>query len=331
MAESRGSWIEITNRRDIGANLNAPAGDKNGAPHWSYDLVRQVRAGDLVYHYDTNRRAIVGRSVAVGEAWPDKVVWAARGTRSRGIEPHLQDGWYLGLERYAALPNPLTANELASKQVELFALRDRLAATQKDAVRFPFIPYRPGEVRAFQAYLTRFPGELHGLFPQLNSLGDEPEITTQSVDLGTAYRPADDATSVGERDPFEVDPALVERALRGHASTQNALAEYVRSRGAAPRSPAPSEPNFDLAWLDGDTAFVAEVKSRTDANEERQLRLGLGQVLRYCQVLERAHKGRTVKAVLAVESAPRDASWRALCAKLGVLLVWPPGFETLEK
>ena len=78
----------------------------------------------------------------------------------------------------------------------------------------------------------------------------------------------DEDVSVGTRDPFAVDPALVERGLRGHARTQNALATFVRSRGGSPRSPRPDEPNFDLAWeLDGVT-WVAEVKSTTDANEE---------------------------------------------------------------
>src|SRR5439155_4125074 len=91
--------------------------------------------------------------------------------------------------------------------------------------------------------------------------------------------------SVGKRDPFAVDPAIVERGMRGHAQTQNALAPFARSRGGSPRSPRPDEPNFDLAWELHGVVCVAEVKSITEANEEKQLRLGLGQVLRYRQLL----------------------------------------------
>lgn len=72
---------------------------------------------------------------------------------------------------------------------------------------------------------------------------------------------------------------------------------------------------------------MAEVKSLTPENEERQLRLGLGQVLRYADVFRRArHK---CIPVLAVESRPTDDSWSALCEDLGVRLCWPPTFDAI--
>ena len=57
------------------------------------------------------------------------------------------------------------------------------------------------------------------------------------------------------------------------------------------------------------------------ANAERQLRLGLGQVLRYRQAMQATKS--TVVAVLMVEQQPRDASWGNLCAALDVRLMWP--------
>ena len=120
---------------------------------------------------------------------------------------------------------------------------------------------------------------------------------------------------------------MVERGLRGHADTQNALAAVITTAGMAPRSPRPSDPNFDLAWEADGTLFVAEVKSITPKNEERQLRLGLGQVLRYRNLLNQ--RGRRVRAVLVTERAPRDPSWPRLCQELGVLLATPPHFEAL--
>ncbi len=99
-----------------------------------------------------------------------------------------------------------------------------------------------------------------------------------------------------------MDPALVERGLRGHAATQNALARHIIALHNEPLSPAFEEPAFDLAWKAGDTVFVAEIKSRTDANEERQLRLGLGQVLPYRHLLSRRFSN--VQAVFVLEYAP---------------------------
>jgi hypothetical protein len=55
-----------------------------------------------------------------------------------------------------------------------------------------------------------------------------------------------------------------------------------------------------------------------------QLRLGLGQVLRYAHVMERAHPN--VRAVLVVERQPSDPAWSALCERLGVTLAWPGAF-----
>ena len=73
--------------------------------------------------------------------------------------------------------------------------------------------------------------------------------------------------------------------------------------------------------------YVAEVKSITARNEERQLRLGLGQVLRYRSLL--GDMGFDVRAVLVAEHAPHDVSWRALCEQLGVILVSPTSLGSL--
>jgi hypothetical protein len=68
------------------------------------------------------------------------------------------------------------------------------------------------------------------------------------------------------------------------------------------------------------TVYVAEIKSITDRNEEGQLRLGLGQVLRNRHRL-RALGHRRVVAVLVPERGPGDPTWRDLCDDLGVALV----------
>ncbi len=94
-----------------------------------------------------------------------------------------------------------------------------------------------------------------------------------------------------------------------------------------PRSPTAADPNFDLAWETDVAVFVAEVKSITTANEERQLRLGLGQILRYRSLLSAG--GRPVVAVIAAERAPSDPSWEMLCGELGVILVTPTTFGRL--
>jgi hypothetical protein len=80
----------------------------------------------------------------------------------------------------------------------------------------------------------------------------------------------------------------------------------------------------------GAVELVVEAKSTTDVNEEKQLRLALGQVLRYRQVLQAS--GRRVEAMIAVEQQPADSSWVELCEQLEVLVAWPETFgDTLRR
>lgn len=207
----------------------------------------------------------------------------------------------------------------------------RLEAEVGAPLYFPFELRGRRPTRAIQGYLFKLPAFFVDAFPALmrrTTTITAPQAPRDSPsEIGGPYRPANVEASVAQRDPFEVDPALVERALRGHAATQNDLAAYVRGRGFEPRSPTSSDPGFDLAWRAGSTTFVAEVKSTTGLNEERQLRLGLGQVLRYQQLLQ----GRgPVRAVLAVERTPADEAWLGLCSHLGVTLAWPGAWERIS-
>jgi hypothetical protein len=156
-------------------------------------------------------------------------------------------------------------------------------------------------------------------FDVIFAAAHEPPLRSKVPVLGAPYRQAQVTEQPGSRDPFSVDPTVVERGLRGHADTQNELANVLRNAGIEPRSSVSPQLNFDLAWERNGTVFVAEVKSVTAVNEEEQLRLGLGQILRYRQRLARRHD--RVVAVLVPERQPADPSWRELCQELGVVLL----------
>jgi hypothetical protein len=146
-------------------------------------------------------------------------------------------------------------------------------------------------------------------------------LHSDSTRVGVPYVAADESVFVTERDPFETDPDVVERGTRSHARLQNQLAVEVVSAGQVPLSPSPDDPLFDLAWRDGADLHVAEVKSTTPTNEEHQLRLGLGQLLRYRYAL--SADGTNVHATLYVERQPADPQWGELCESLGITLRWP--------
>jgi hypothetical protein len=49
-------------------------------------------------------------------------------------------------------------------------------------------------------------------------------------ELGAIYRREDEDIAVAQRDPAEVDPALIERGLEGHKQTQNRLTDIGLQR-----------------------------------------------------------------------------------------------------
>jgi hypothetical protein len=323
-------WLEVTGRSDIGVNLKAPQTNEKGFEFWGYSLLKYVCESDVIFHYDRNEQAIVGRSVATGKFWVDSIVWASRGVLAReaGIQPHTRPGWYVGLEEYQSLEIPLELETIRTFQKELLALKGQLVAEVDSTTYFPFEMGGNRPMRPMQGYLFKLPLFFVKFFDESldKDVAGKRVISDKKVDVsfGVDYRIADEDTSVGERDPFSVDPAIVERGLRGHAATQNALAEFLMNQQLIPLSPGPDEPNYDLAWKIGGAIWIAEIKSITNSNEEKQLRLGLGQILRYRQLLQT--KGK-VHGVLAIERAPADARWVQLCEEHNILLVWPEVFS----
>jgi hypothetical protein len=194
---------------------------------------------------------------------------------------------------------------------------------------FPFEMGNARPIRPMQGYLFKLPTFFIKLFDELlETSAFERVVINESKNerrIGTGYRAADEDTSVAERDPFSIDPAIVERGLRGHAATQNALANFLKNRQLLPLSPGPNEPSYDIAWKNNKEIWIAEIKSVTNVNEEKQLRLGLGQVLRYCHLLK---KSGDVHGVLVIERAPLDQTWIDLCAAHNILLVWPDIFAS---
>lgn len=322
-------WVEVTGRDDIGADLKAPQANENGNPFWSYSLLRFVQEGDMVFHYDRSRspQAVVAVSRATGDLWEDSIVWAARGTyaRNAGIEPHTRPGLYAGLRDFEPLGEPVSLDEIRSRTAAIRSGLQELESEHGRPLYFPFESGAKRPIRPLQGYLFKLPAFFVDLFPQLRPktvYSAAPASGKVSEPVGSDYRRPNEETTIGAADPFSIDPTIVERGTRAHAVTQNALADYLLERGITPLSPAPGDPNFDLAWSSRGTLWVAEVKSVTPQNEEKQLRLGLGQLLRYRQLLKSARKG-SVNAVLLVEHQPSDPSWLSLCEALDVVIAWP--------
>jgi hypothetical protein len=327
-------WVETTDRPDIGVDLNAPQSGSDGRPHAAYALITQVMNGDVVFHYATRGRAMVGWSRAIGTAYPDLVTWGTHaGTSDERRKPYERPGWRVGLEGPYPLRPSLSLSAIREREAEVRALRAALASNSKGALYFPFELSTKRPLRPTQFYLTRLPAELVDLFPQLRdaaaqasrrTTGDvAPPMPPDTAPFGDGYREAVVVPGV-RPEPFSRDPDTMDRGRRGHTDTQNELADAVVAAGYTARSPKAHEPQYDILWETESEVFVAEVKSITSRNEERQLRLALGQVLRYRQVLQRSTQ-KPVVAVIASERRP-PSDWIDLCHAFGVRFMWRGAF-----
>jgi hypothetical protein len=104
------------------------------------------------------------------------------------------------------------------------------------------------------------------------------------------------------------------------------MAVALEVAGFTPRSPNADEPEFDIGWMVGDVVWVGEVKSLTAANEERQLRAALSQLLRYRQALSAL--GYEIRTVVVAEHEPVDPTWAELLSEQNIQLVWPDQFSS---
>lgn len=189
--------------------------------------------------------------------------WGAHGQASgRGpVDPYFPRGGRHPLDGSYALPQPVTRDQIREREPQFREVYERLQAEHPGKpLYFPFQFSDSRPVRAFQGYLTKFPRALVAVVPELaevESVANDTALTPAdptpaagASDLGTDYRPANPRARTARRQPFEVDPDLVDRVSRSHARTQEALAAAVRAAGLVPRSPNPGEPFFDLAWDD---------------------------------------------------------------------------------
>jgi hypothetical protein len=171
------------------------------------------------------------------------------------------------------------------------------------------------------------PSTVNSNISAANGESATPKENSVDAGIGRPYSRPDRLPTVAPREPFDTDPDLVDRGNRAHVLTLDSLADFLRLHDIKPFLPV-GEPMFDLAWMDQGVVFVAEVKSITAANEEKQLRLGLGQVLRYRQILQSL--GMKVVPVLVPEKEPSEAGWIDLCNELSVRLVWPGAFDSIR-
>lgn len=148
-----------------------------------------------------------------------------------------------------------------------------------------------------------------------------PTSEARGAEVGQRYVEARGGVE-GDKLLVRHDLALLDKATKAHAATQNELAGFLRAAGLDPRSPVSDEPLFDLAWGHAHGLAVCEVKTITTENARQQTRLAIGQLAEYRWRLEGVGP---INLVIAT-NAPLPDAQRALCSSLEITTTLPASF-----
>jgi len=132
-------WLECTGRDDLGANLNAPIYNERGKEDWHYILLRDLKIGDVVFHYSTKEKAIIGRSIVARSAFEDRVIWGAKGptATAKGVQPYERAGLRVGIRDYHVLAKPVTQELIRASEALLRESSERLKARFGNSLYLP--------------------------------------------------------------------------------------------------------------------------------------------------------------------------------------------------
>lgn len=309
-------WLEITNREDIGTNLVAPQVNDQGAEYWSYSLVREVRPGDLVLHWDKNHGpGVVGYSHVTGEARASTITWQSRGTYGRRRNASGPEAaWEAPLGGYRRLRQPVTQARLREIEARVRSLRDHLVETVDGPVYFPFALSESRPLRTAQGYLTKLPRALVDELPELLELRQtaisephEPEVPDRS----TAGPPA----SPGGTGYGRQQDARRRRAVERYA--MDLVLDHYRAQGYEVEDVGDRSPWDITARKDGIESHI-EVKGSTTSREAIDLTEG-----------EVRHAEETSTCLVVIDRIVLDDDLRCHGGRWRTWTDWTPGREEL--
>jgi hypothetical protein len=313
-------WCEITDRKDIGADLKCPQTNEKGLEYWSYSLIRDIVAGDIVFHYSTVDRAFVAASVAGAPLESRPIVWVPHGTAGRGSEAAPRPGWWLPLYGCVRAGAPLTLQQLRNPADEAWLAEwtDRTRALGTPAA--PFQSYPTG-LRAAQGYLTKMPREFVERWPSLSQVAAALEPTQERLDLlqplpGPVAPPTPALTFAPKSDAEYV--AMVragqQRRTRRHERLVRQTGEYLARNGG---KVATSLHPIDL-YLGAPHDIIFEAKIVGERGPVFAVREAVGQLFEYSHFLNR----RDAALCILLDEAPGDALVTYIESRLGMLVAW---------
>ena len=225
-------FLETTDRPDIGVDLKAPqATDGGQANHPSYVLIREVHPGDVILHYHLPSRRMALWSRVASDSFAEDIVWGSHGVVARraGVEPYRRPGWRVLLEGPFEMPSSVSLEELRTAEPAIRAAFDKVRAQHRGSLYLPLEISNKRPLRPTQFYLTKAPLSWLNAVPSLAVIPAASSVTAgsdiagplrldaipQEDSFGQDYIQADEDAATSAREPFSIDPNLVDRRRPG--------------------------------------------------------------------------------------------------------------------
>lgn len=282
-------WCEITDRKDVGGDLKCPQWDDADRPYWSYELIRAITPGDIVFHYSTRVKAIVGASVAGGPVEDRPIVWRAHGTvgRAKQAVDAPRPGLWRPLFGFHAAPAPLRLSDVQvpSEDAWIRGWIGEKDASTPGRVAAPFQRYG-GSLRGAQGYLTKMPADFVERWRVLSDMSDALSELQDTVASGAwATGPITGVPPQALVAAFHPKPetpylALVHGGLqertRNHERLVRLAGTWLQNRGASVVTPHP----VDLR-VESPLTVLVEAKVIGNRPTVFAVRDAIGQLLTY--------------------------------------------------
>jgi hypothetical protein len=150
--------------------LKCATTNETGKAYWSYEFIRLIRPGDILFHYATPSKAITAASIAGGPLEDRPITWTPKGTagRSKRFDREPRPGWWLPLYGFRVLPSPLLLARLNQPE-ETKWIEDWVSANEVNGTLYTPIQRYPGALRSAQGYLTKMPCDWVNHWTELSS------------------------------------------------------------------------------------------------------------------------------------------------------------------
>jgi hypothetical protein len=193
-------WLTVAGGEEGKDVLVFPEAESSDVASWVSGLPAYVPPRDVLFHYDPGLQAITAWSRARGPAQHHEPGWSLRG----GLDP---DGrwrrtkWVIKLRARKTLERPVSIDEIAHLQWDLFPALRALEDKMGDPLYYPFAMGNPTETHPLPGRLFKLPALFVERFPVLASVAQEARVSGPARPARRAHSLWDAIESVFEERP----------------------------------------------------------------------------------------------------------------------------------